>query len=111
MELYQAMDVFALSSLREGLPNVVLEAMALEVPVVATRVGGIPRLIRNGENGLIVEPGSSEALVPALDRLLGDESLRLRLGRAGRETIESNYSFSARMQKVRAIYEEVLATR
>jgi glycosyltransferase involved in cell wall biosynthesis len=111
MEIYQAMDVLALSSLREGLPNVVLEAMALEVPVVATRVGGIPRLIRNGENGLIVEPGSSEALVPALDRLLGDESLRLRLGRAGRETIESNYSFSARMQKVRAIYEEVLATR
>src|SRR5579864_2856505 len=54
-EIYEAMDVFALSSLSEGLPNVLLEAMALEVPVVATRVGGIPKIIQNDVNGLIVE--------------------------------------------------------
>ena len=77
--IYQALDVFALSSLREGLPNVVLEAMALEVPVAATRIAGVPRLIRDGENGLLVEPGSVDELVAALGRLLGDPELRRRL--------------------------------
>ena len=57
--LYEAMDVFVLSSLREGLPNVVLEAMAMEVPVIATRVAGIPRLIQHGSNGLLIDPGSA----------------------------------------------------
>src|SRR5581483_11692001 len=52
---FEAMDVFALSSLREGLPNVLLEAMALEVPVVATRVAGVPRLVRDGRTGLLTE--------------------------------------------------------
>src|SRR5262249_18451947 len=57
----EAMDVFVLSSLREGLPNVVLEAMALEVPVVATRIAGVPRVIRDQGDGVLVEPGSIDA--------------------------------------------------
>ena len=106
--LYQAMDAFALSSLREGLPNVLLEAMALEVPVVATRVAGVPRLVRHGENGLLVEPGSVDQMTAALARLLGDGALRAALGRAGRATVEADYSFEARMQKVRALYDDLL---
>jgi glycosyltransferase involved in cell wall biosynthesis len=109
--LYQAMDVFALSSLREGLPNVLLEAMAMEVPVVATRIAGIPRLIRDRENGLLVEAGSAEALAPALARLLRDDGLRTRYGREGRRTIETRYSFRVRMEKIRTIYDELLAAR
>ena len=62
MDWYEAMDIFALSSFREGLPNVLLEALALEVPVVATRIAGIPRLIRDGDNGLLIEPGKLEDL-------------------------------------------------
>ena len=81
---YEAMDVFALSSLREGLPNVLLEAMALETPVVATRIAGVPRLVRHEENGLLVEPGAVEELAAALGRLLRDDGLRGRLARAGR---------------------------
>src|SRR5262249_3833375 len=83
-ELYGAMDVFALSSLREGLPNVLLEAMALEVPILATRIAGIPRLIRDEENGLLIEPAQTEELTRALTRLHADGALRARLGQAGR---------------------------
>jgi glycosyltransferase involved in cell wall biosynthesis len=110
MEVYQAMDAFALSSLREGLPNVLLEAMALEVPVVATRVAGVPRLIRDGEDGILVEPGSAEELAGALGRLLRDDGLSRAVGAAGRRTIEARYSFAVRMQKVRAVYDALLAS-
>ncbi len=108
-ELYEAMDIYALTSYREGLPNVVLEAMALEVPVVATRVAGVPLLIDHEKNGLLVEPGDEAALTQQLARLLQDNSLRSRLAQAGRETIETKHSFAKRMQKMRAIYDELLS--
>jgi glycosyltransferase involved in cell wall biosynthesis len=108
-ELYEAMDLFALSSYREGLPNVLLEAMALEVPVVATRVAGIPRLVRDGENGLLVEPGDPRGLAGALAGVLADAGLRDRLRRAGRATVEGSYSFEVRMRKIRAIYDKVVS--
>lgn len=107
-ELYQAMDAYALSSISEGLPNVLLEAMALEVPVVATRVGGVPGLVRHEENGLLVEPGSVEALAEALGRILRVAELSDRLRRAGRATIEASYSFDVRMRKIRDLYDELL---
>jgi glycosyltransferase involved in cell wall biosynthesis len=107
--LYEAMDVFALSSLREGLPNVVLEAMAMEVPVVATRVAGVPRLIRDGETGVLVDPGSVEALTSGLRRLLGDSHTRVQLAAAARQCIVEKFSFATRMQKVRAVYDGLLA--
>jgi glycosyltransferase involved in cell wall biosynthesis len=110
-ELYQAMDIFALSSRREGLPNVLLEAMALEVPVVATRIAGIPRLIHDEENGLLVEPGDVEGLYQAMAGLLNDASLRARLSRAGRRTIETGYSFLARMEKIRTVYDRLVDKR
>lgn len=109
LELYQAMDVFALSSLREGLPNVLLEAMALEVPVVATRIAGVPRLVQDGRNGLIVSPGDNDELTDALRRLLTDRALLERLAHAGRETIEQAYSFETRMAKICQVYDELLA--
>lgn len=107
-ELYQAFDVFALSSLREGLPNVLLEAMALEVPVLATRIAGVPRLIDGKTSGLLIQPGSVDELTRALERLLGDAELRRRLARSGRETIASRYSFAERMRKIQAVYDDVL---
>ncbi len=107
-ELYQAFDVFALSSLREGLPNVLLEAMALEVPVVATRIAGVPGLIEHEKNGLLIQPGSVDELTAALERLLRDAELRQRLAKAGRETIVSRYSFAVRMSKIQAIYDQLL---
>jgi glycosyltransferase involved in cell wall biosynthesis len=107
-DLYAAFDVFTLSSVREGLPNVLLESMALEVPVVSTRIAGIPRLIQHEENGLLIEPAKIDGLVGALTRLYTDRSLRTRLGQAGRQTIQARYSFQVRMQKIKALYDELL---
>jgi glycosyltransferase involved in cell wall biosynthesis len=106
--IYQAMDVYALSSLREGLPNALLEAMAFEVPVVATRIAGVPRLIRDRENGLLIEPGSVDELTSSLRLLASDDVLRSRLRRRGRATIEDDYSFEARMGRIRSLYDELL---
>jgi glycosyltransferase involved in cell wall biosynthesis len=108
IDWYQAMDVFALSSLREGTPNVVLEAMAMEVPLVATRIAGVPKLIEDGVNGLLVEPDDVTGMTEALKNLLSDGALRERLARAGRQTVEGKYSFALRMQKIRALYDELL---
>jgi glycosyltransferase involved in cell wall biosynthesis len=107
--LYQAIDVFALSSLREGLPNVLLEAMAMQLPVVSTRVGGIDRLMRNGENGLLVPSGNSDAMAAAIRDLLEDDALRARLGSAARQTVEAGYSFLHRMQRLGGVYDTLLS--
>jgi glycosyltransferase involved in cell wall biosynthesis len=106
---YQALDLFVLSSLREGLPNVMLEAMALEVPVVATPIAGIPRLISHEENGLLVPSCEVPSFVQCIERICADAGLRTRLATAGRSTIEERYSFAARMKKVAALYDELLA--
>ncbi len=106
--LYEAMDLFVLSSLREGLPNVVLEAMALEVPVVATRVAGIPRLIEDGKNGLLADPGALEPLAEAIARLVDNRELRIAFQKEGRATVEARYGFQSRVNKFRKIYDDLL---
>jgi colanic acid/amylovoran biosynthesis glycosyltransferase len=73
-------DVFALASFAEGLPVALMEAMAMEVPCVSTCIAGIPELIRDGLDGLLVPASSAEALASALGRLLDDPLLRRRLG-------------------------------
>lgn len=108
MTLYQALDVFVLSSLREASPNVVLEAMAMEVPVIATRIAGVPKLIEDGVNGLLVEPDDVQGLTQALLRLMSDNELRKRLAQAARQTVATKYSFAVRMQKMRSIYDNLL---
>jgi len=107
-ELQEAFDVFVLSSLREGLPNVVLEAMACEVPVLATRCGGVEAAVRDDVEGLLVPPGSVEALESGLVRLAADPNLRARLARAGRERVEREFSFARRMERFAQLYETLL---
>ena len=106
---YQALDVFALSSLREGLPNVLLEAMAYQVPVAAANAGGIARLIENDHNGLLVPVAEIPALTGALAKLLSDRKRAGQLAANGRQTVEERFSFAARMQRMAAIYEELLS--
>lgn len=102
-----AADVFALPSWTEGLPLVVLEAMALGRPVVATTVGGTPELVADGETGLLVPPRDVGALTAALKRVLDDEGLRRRLGKAGRLRVAERFSTEAMTRDVLAVYDEV----
>ncbi|QDS96340.1 2-deoxystreptamine glucosyltransferase [Roseimaritima multifibrata] len=101
---YQAMDLYVLSSLREGLPNVLLEAMAYEIPVIATAVAGIPKLIDGVENGWLVEPGSAEKLGAAIGVAIDSASESRRRGMMGRKTIEDRFSFDSRMKEIVQVY-------
>ncbi len=107
-DVFEAMDLFALSSRREGLPNVLLEAMALEVPVVATAVNGIPRLIAHDVEGLLVEPESTASFSAAIAKLLHDPALRARFRSTARRRIEESFSFPARMRKLADLYDHLL---
>lgn len=107
---YEAMDLFVLSSLREGLPNVVLEAMAMEVPVLSTSVAGIPRLIQHDVNGYLINSGSMEELTIGLATLLGNTSLRTRYRQTARQTVESKFSFAVRMEKLSRLYDEMMSS-
>jgi glycosyltransferase involved in cell wall biosynthesis len=105
---FESLDLFVLSSRREGLPNVLLEAMAMEVPVAATRIAGIPRLIESGVNGILIAPESVEQLKHAIRLLATDHELRHRLAAAARSTVENSFSFHGRMDRVAAVYDHVL---
>ncbi len=107
IELYHAMDLFVLSSLREGLPNVLLEAMAMHVPVVSTRVAGVPNLITDEQTGMLCEIGNIDQLADAMRRVVADNNLRQTLATQARQRIEQQYSFTKRMDKIRAIYDRV----
>ena len=86
-DLYRWADVFCLPSSREGVPVVLMEAMATELPVVTTPVAGIPELVTSGLSGLFVPPGDADAVAAALSELAGDRDRRALLGRAGRQTV------------------------
>ncbi len=86
--------VFALASRSEAAPNAILEAMAMGVPVVATRVGGVPELVRHGETGLLVEPGDAQGLADALVALLTDAARAQALGLAGRSRAAAEHTLA-----------------
>lgn len=104
--LYREADVFALPTWREGFPNVVIEAMAAGLPVVATPVGAIPEAIEDGRSGLLVPVRDAAALEAALRRLVEDPALRRSMGAAGRARVEAIFSFDAVVAQLAAIYAE-----
>lgn len=110
-ETFRSARVLALPSQSDNLPLVALEAMASGVAVVATRVGAIPELIRDGESGFLVDPGDTSDLAAKLGRLTSDPDLARRLGAAGRSLVESEYTWDMQADKTDAVLREVGAAR
>jgi len=101
-------DVFVLPSENEGFGRVVVEAMAMARAVVATAVGGVPEIVRDGETGILVPPAAPAALADAVRSLLDDPARAARLGAAGRARAESRFSLTAHVDAVERVYAEVL---
>jgi len=104
-------DVFCLASFAEGLPVVLMEAMASGIPVVATRITGMPELIDDGRSGLLVAPGRADLLADALAGLARDPARRGALGAAGREAVIAGYDLSASALQLRAVFDGVRPAR
>ena len=104
-----ASDILVLPSLSEGRPNVILEALACEVPVVATDVGGIPELMINGETGYLVPAKNPPELSEKINKLLEDENLRKKMGKIGRQSItQRGLTWEAHAKKTVDIYSKLL---
>jgi glycosyltransferase involved in cell wall biosynthesis len=110
-EILAASAVFVLSSRSEAFPMSVLEAMAAGLPVVATRVGGLPELVVEGETGLLVPAGDPEELAAAIARLLDDPDLRERFGSAGRARVETHFGLEPFLDAHLELYRSQLAHR
>ena len=100
-------DVFVLPSLNEGMGRVLIEAMALSMPIVASRIGGIKDLVTNGGNGMLVPPGDAAAIASAVLALLGNDQKRLAMGSEGRR-MAGNYSAQRMVKKIEALYDQLL---
>ena len=104
---YRNSEVFVLPTYYEAFPKVVVEAMACGKPVVATRTGGIPELVQDGETGLLIPFGSPESISEKLIMLLGDGEMRASMGRRGRERVENDFTWHAVAQRTKAVYDEI----
>ena len=105
---YAAFDALLLPSISEGTPVSAIEALAAGRPVVATRVGGVPDVVRDGEDGLLVEPGAIDDLAERLARLARDPALRERMGTSGRERVVDRYGVGRLVDEMDVLYRSLL---
>lgn len=103
------LDIFVMPSRREGWGVSAAEASAAGLPVVASRVGGIPEIVVDGETGILVPSGGAEALAGALARLIGDAGLRARLGDAGRRKVEAEYRWETCVDRMESVYAGIVS--
>jgi L-malate glycosyltransferase len=108
LSLHKAFDVFAMSSVTEGLGTSLLDAMACGKPIVATRVGGIPEVVVDGETGLLVPPRDHGAMADAVVRLLTDETLRARMGAAGLARLRRHFTAEVMAERTAAVYKRLV---
>jgi len=104
-------DIFVLSSRWEGLPYTIIEAMMAGLPVMATRVGGVPELVEDGVTGFLIPPKDPDALAKALQKLLNDPELRKRMGQASREKALKEFTLDRMLRETEKVYQEVLGSK
>jgi L-malate glycosyltransferase len=107
LSLHRAFDIFIMSSITEGLGTSLVDAMAAGKPIVATRTGGIPEVVADGETGILVAPRDHDAMAEAIVRLLNDDDLRRRMGDAGRARARSLFSAEGMVQNTLGVYHRV----
>lgn len=107
-DLYEQADICCLPSFAEGVPVVLMEAMAMGVPVVATRIMGVPELVQDGLTGLLVAAGRPGELADALERLIEDPAARRRMGAAGREDVVQGFDVNRSAEKLNEIFRHTL---
>jgi glycosyltransferase involved in cell wall biosynthesis len=108
-ELLQETGAFVLPSFAEGVPVVLMEAMAAGVPVVATRIAGIPELVEHGVTGLLVPPGDAASLIDSVVKILGDEPLRARLIPAARAKVADDFNIHAESARLVTVMTAAMA--
>ena len=107
--LLRLSDIFVLPSLeREGLGIAMIEAMACGLPVIGTRLGGIPELIEENVNGFLVTPGNPEELAVAVEKLISDKTARERMGRMGRRIFEKKFTVTKMTESIESLYDELI---
>lgn len=106
-ELLNRCQIYILPSYAEGLPVAIIEAMEANLAIIATRVGGIPEMIQDGKNGLLITPGDIDGMTAALTSLISNSRLRSQLGGAARETFLSTYSEEKVIPQFEAIYRDL----
>ena len=106
-ELLNIIDIFVLPSLFEGLPNVILEAMASSKPVVASAVGGIPEAVQHQVTGLLVPPKDPDALADAILKMLADREWATNMGKEGRKRVEEFFSIENEVKKIQQVYDDL----
>jgi glycosyltransferase involved in cell wall biosynthesis len=107
-EFYESADVFVLPSFAEGIPVVLMEAMAMEIPTITTWITGVPELIRPDQDGILVPPSDVDRLAGAIQRVMDDEILRRGLGQAGRRRVAARYQLSNNILRLVNIYTQHL---
>lgn len=106
--VYRDLDVLALTSYTEGFPNVVLEALCMDVPVLATSVGGVPELMVDGRTGIMVPAGRSDLIEAGLRRLVYDRAEAARMTALGRQRVLDDFEFAGRTRKEETVYRELV---
>ena len=108
-EIFSIMDVFIMPSIFEGLPLILLEAMAMGKPVIASRVGGIPEIVRHEVTGILVEPANPSAIANSIVKLLKDPVGAKRIGDSGREEVKRRFTIDTMTEKIEALYNGILS--
>jgi glycosyltransferase involved in cell wall biosynthesis len=110
-EIFKVMDLLVLPSLTEGFPNVILEAFACAKPVIATNVGGVPEIVEDGVNGVLVPPRRSDLIAKAIEKCLASPQRAKKMGEAGYRKVESDFTFEHQTRRLEQIYQDIMSER